>query len=405
MRSFSGFSIVKVFICLVLYSFSSTLHAQKPDYANLEYAKVKGASLKLDLYLPKKMQGKLPLIVWIHGGGWKYGNKSSAFQAARLLLPKGYAVAGINYRLSQDSIFPAQLNDCKAAIRFLRANARKFSIDPERIGVWGSSAGGHLSALLGTTGGVMTSVSGGIMMNIEGSVGGYFDYSSRVQAVCDFYGPTDFLRMDGYHLQPRSNESMLIGGPIRKNIDRCMLANPIRYVSPDDPPFFIAHGTKDPVVPFNQSDILNKALKQAFSKNRKEVVFYPVKDAIHGGKAFDSEVLLKRVVSFFDRNLKEPKLETDPLSENPDRFDLGQNYPNPFNPFTIINYSIQSPGPVNLEVFDCRGREVAHLVKGYAMPGSYSISFNPSKAVRGGIYYYRLTAGKNTMSRKMLLLR
>lgn len=405
MKPLTGFLVQLACICIVMFSCSSTLHAQKPAYANIEYAKVEGGSLRLDIYLPKQPGGKLPLVVWIHGGGWKYGNKSSAIQAAQLLLPKGYAVAGINYRLSQDSVFPAQLNDCKAAIRFLRANARQFNIDPERIGVWGSSAGGHLSALLGTTGGIMTSASGDISMNMEGSVGGYFEYSSRVQAVCDFYGPTDFLRMDGYHLQPRSNEALLIGGPLRRNMDRCILANPIRYVSPDDAPFFIAHGTKDPVVPFSQSELLNKALKQAFSSNRKEVVFYPVKDAIHGGNAFNSEALLKRVVAFFDRNLKIPVLEADKLSGYEDKFYLHQNSPNPFNPFTIINYSLAKPGFVNLEVFDCMGRAVMSLVKRYELPGSYSISFNPSKGIKSGIYYYRLTAGKDIMTRKMLLFK
>lgn len=405
MKPSSGFLKLMACICIYLFSCSSTLQAQKPSYANIEFAKLKGGSLRLDIYLPKNPKGKLPLVVWIHGGGWKYGNKSSAFSAAALLLPKGYAVAGINYRLSQDSVFPAQLNDCKAAIRFLRANAHKYNIDPDRIGVWGSSAGGYLSALLGTTGGIMTSVSGDVAMDIEGVVGGYFEVSSRVQAVCDFYGPTDFLKMDGFHLQPRSNEALLIGGPLRKNADRCILANPIRYVSPDDPPFFIAHGTKDPVVPFNQSELLNKALRQVFAQNRKEVVFYPVKDAIHGGNAFNSDALLKRVVAFFDRNLKSPEMLADKLSEYEYKFYLHQNYPNPFNPFTVINYNLSKPGHVNLQVFDCRGREVAKLVNRFELPGSYSINFNAAKGIKNGIYYYRLTAGKDVMTRKMLLFK
>ncbi|MCU7496484.1 MAG: alpha/beta hydrolase fold domain-containing protein [Ignavibacteria bacterium] len=405
MKPTPGFLFYTICLCIVSFSFGSTIKAQKPDFANVEYAKVNGKSLKLDIYLPKSSKGKIPLVVWIHGGGWKYGNKSSAFTAAALLLSKGYAVAGINYRLSQDSVFPAQLNDCKAAIRFLRANAHRYNFDPEKIGVWGSSAGGHLASLLGTTGGIMTSVSGNIMMNMEGNVGSFFEVSSRVQAVCDFYGPTDFLRMDGYHLSPRSNESLLVGGALKKNPDRCMLANPVRYVSPDDPPFFIAHGTKDPVVPFNQSELLNKALRQAFSGNRKEVVFYPVKDAIHGGNAFNSDALLKRVLAFFERNLKSPSFETEQTEKVLDRFYLHQNYPNPFNPFTVINYSLSSPGFVNLQVFDCRGREVASLVNRFEMPGSYSISFNPSKSVKSGIYYYRLSDGKNIMTRKMLLLK
>lgn len=392
-------------VALIVFCTGSMLLAQRPAFANLEYARVKGGSLRLDIYIPKIRKGRLPLVVWIHGGGWKYGNKSSAASAAALLLPKGYAVAGINYRLSQDSIFPAQLNDCKAAIRWLRANANKFNIDPWRIGVWGSSAGGHLSSLLGTTGGIITSVSGNVAMDIEGSVGSCFDYSSRVQAVCDFYGPTDFLKMEGFHLSPRSNEALLIGGALRKNYDRCMLANPIRYVSPDDPPFFIAHGTNDPVVPFSQSEMLNKALRQAFKENRKEVVFYPIKDAVHGGNAFNSEALLKRVVAFFDRNLKDFSEAQNMPPAISDRFYLQQNYPNPFNPFTIINYCLQDAEFVNLKVFDCKGKEVVMLVNRFQRPGSYSINFNAERGVKSGIYYYRLTAGKNVMTRKMLFLK
>ncbi|MGE5402851.1 MAG: alpha/beta hydrolase fold domain-containing protein [Ignavibacteriales bacterium] len=390
--------------CLALTEISVVM-AQKPSFANIEYARVKGKSLKLDLYLPKNTPDKLPLIVWIHGGGWKGGDKSSANVTVNLMLPKGYAVAGINYRLSQDSIFPAQLNDCKAAIRWLRANAAKYNIDPDRIGVWGSSAGGHLAALLGTTGDIMTSTSGNLTMNIEGYVGGYFEYSSRVQAVCDMYGPTDFLKLDGYHLAPNSSESLLMGGALRTRPDRCWLANPITYISKDDPPFLIIHGTSDPIVPVNQSEMLNKALLAAYYKQKKEVVYYPIKDAIHGGPAFLKDAVLKMVASFFDRNLKNAVIPGNSIAGMPKSVMLHQNYPNPFNPRTVISYYLPVPGQVNLSIFDTRGKEVARLVNRFERPGNYSINFNPSPGTKSGIYYYRLKAGKDTLTRKMLLVK
>src|SRR5262249_38247477 len=130
----------------------------------------------LDLYVPKS-DTPLPLVIWVHGGGWQDGNNP-----AMQLLKSGYAVASINYRLSQHAVFPAQIEDCKAAVRLLRANAKKYNLNPDAFGAWGASAGGHLVALLGTSGEVK---------ELEGEVGESKDTSSRVQAVVDFYGPTD----------------------------------------------------------------------------------------------------------------------------------------------------------------------------------------------------------------------
>ena len=134
---------------------------------------------KLDLYLPEKATGPLPVVVWIHGGGWQAGNKDHC--RALPFVSKGFAAASINYRLSQHAKFPAQIDDCKAAIRWLRAHASQYQLDPNHIGVWGESAGGHLVALLGTTGGKEFSPPG---PNAK--------QSDKVQAVCDWYGPTDF---------------------------------------------------------------------------------------------------------------------------------------------------------------------------------------------------------------------
>lgn len=247
---------------------------------------------KLDLYLPaqKEETAPLPLIVWVHGGAWLGGSKENC-RSARFLR-SGYAAVSINYRLSQHAIFPAQIEDCKAAIRFLRANAEKYNIDPNRIGVWGASAGGHLVALLGTTGDVK-----------EFDKGPNLQFSSRVQAVCDFFGPTDLTKMSAFestmdHDAPDSPESLLVGGPVQENKEACRRANPITYVSKDDPPFLICHGDKDMLVPHNQSELLYDALKKA----GVNVKFHTVKG---GGHGFRNPEVNRMVQEFFDKHLKE----------------------------------------------------------------------------------------------------
>ena len=248
---------------------------------------------KLDLYLPSQNEGSspLPVIVWVHGGAWRMGSKKNC-RSARFLR-HGYAAASINYRLSQHAIFPAQIEDCKAAIRFLRANAGKYNIDPARIGVWGSSAGGHLVALLGTTGDIK-----------EFDKGQNLHVSSRVQAVCDYFGPTDFTKMSNFkstmdHDAPDSPESLLVGGPIQQNKEACRRANPITYISKNDPPFLICHGDKDMLVPHNQSVLLNTAL----IKVGVSVKFHTVKG---GGHGFRDQEVDRMVQEFFDKHLKQP---------------------------------------------------------------------------------------------------
>jgi acetyl esterase/lipase len=249
---------------------------------------------KLDLYLPVQNQeaGPLPLIVWVHGGAWLAGSKENC--PAVRFLRRGYAVSSINYRLSQHAIFPAQIEDCKAAIRFLRANAEKYNIDPNRIGAWGASAGGHLVALLGTAGVVK-----------EFDKGPNLQVSSRVQAVCDFFGPTDLTKMSQFastmdHDAPNSPESLLIGGPVQENKEACRRANPITYVTKDDPPFLICHGDKDMLVPHNQSELLYDALKKA----GVNVKFHTVKGGGHGFRDAEAD---RMVQEFFDKFLKEPQ--------------------------------------------------------------------------------------------------
>jgi acetyl esterase/lipase len=263
---------------------------------NLVYAHAGGKNLLLDLYRPSRQEGAVPLVVWVHGGAFRAGSKEQA-GGAPWLAANGYAVASINYRLSQEAIFPAQIQDCKAAVRWLRANAAAYGLNPARIGAWGSSAGGHLVAMLGTSGGAA---------DLEGD-GGNLKESSRVQAVVDFYGPTDFLKMDAKalaggmkHDPADSPESQLVGGAIQQNPEKVTRANPITYVSKDAPPFLMLHGMLDPLVPVNQSELLFAALKKA----GVEVAFHQIAGAGHGGPEFSTPEVRAMVLSFLDRHLK-----------------------------------------------------------------------------------------------------
>ncbi len=266
--------------------------------ADIQYASTPEKKLLLDVYRPARpSSAKLPLVVWIHGGAWRAGSKNNPTQVVDLSR-RGYVVASISYRLSGDAIFPAQIHDCKAAIRWLRAHAAEYGVDPGRIGVAGSSAGGHLVALLGTSGEVA---------DLEGDVGGNLGVSSRVQAVVDLFGPTDFLQMDAHsinpdflHDAPGSPESALLGGPIQLNPDKAARADPITYATADDPPFLIIHGDLDPLVPYNQSELLQAALASAGVSSK----LYKVVGGRHGsGGEFGTPSLFERIARFFDENL------------------------------------------------------------------------------------------------------
>ena len=264
---------------------------------NLTFATIGAKELRLDLFLPDKQQGKLPVVVWIFGGAWRTNNRLRQEGQAAWLAAKGYAVAAIEYRMSSEAPFPAQVEDCKAAVRWLRANAAKYGLDPSRLAAWGESSGGHLASMLGVTGGVK---------DLEGSSGN-LDQSSRVSAVVDFFGPTDFLQMEKaalpggmQHDSPDSPESLVIGGPIQQNREKVARANPITYVTRECPPFLILHGDRDPLVPYNQSELLFEALKKA----GVDVSFYKVVPAGHGGPQFQTPVTKAMVLAFLDQHLK-----------------------------------------------------------------------------------------------------
>jgi acetyl esterase/lipase len=248
--------------------------AQVEVIVDLVYASPHGRSLLLDLYVPQGISHPLPVIIWLHGGGWRIGNRKLAPDLTRYFAERGFAMASIDYRLSGEATFPAQVYDVKAAIRWLRAVADSYGLDREHIGLWGSSAGGHLAALVALTG-------NGVLDDERGA---YPEQSCCVQAVVDGYGPTDFLQQDEHRdllgapsddpesiqLPPGkrsadrdSFESLLLGAPIQTRPDLVRLANPITYVGPGAPPFLILHGLSDTAVPAHQSILLYEALAAA----------------------------------------------------------------------------------------------------------------------------------------------
>lgn len=258
------------------------------ELLDVAYVKGGGKSQSLDLFVPPNADKPMPLIIWIHGGGWQKGDKAQC--PAKVLTRFGYVVASLNYRLTDEAIFPAQINDCKAAVRWLRAHADEYHIDPDRVGVWGASAGGHLVALLGTAGDAK---------ELEGD-GGNETFSSKVQAVCDFFGPSDLTRVRDEDAAD-SAIPKLLGGSIREHQDKAKQASPITYVTRDDPPFLIMHGTKDPLVQPRQSEWLNDALKKAGVESHLEII----DGAGHGGPEFATLEHRRMILEFFDAHLKQ----------------------------------------------------------------------------------------------------
>ena len=263
---------------------------------DIPYAGTENPRQKLDLYLPKKRNGDkpLPVVVFIHGGGWKGGDKSGGLRNIALYVSSGdYAGVSVGYRLTNEAQWPAQIHDCKAAIRWVRANAKEYGLDAQHIAVWGSSAGGHLVSILGTSGDVK---------ELEGKLGTFADQSSRVQAVINYYGPENFLTMV---TQPSTvdrttsdyPEALLIGGRVQDVPDAAKHASPVTYISKDDPPFLTAHGTKDPLVPFAQATELHETLK-------KVGVSSVLLTMQNGGHGFASKDLDDTVKRFLDKELR-----------------------------------------------------------------------------------------------------
>lgn len=274
---------------LSAFLFSALAAAQTlpvPDLANVVYGTAGGVQLKLDVYSPNpRPAGPLPLVVWIHGGGWQSGSKADCRPALRLL-PAGYAVASLDYRLSSQAILPAQIHDWKGAVRHLRAKAASIGIGTGKIVAWGSSAGGHLAALLATSGGVA---------HPEGTVGGNPGFSSRVKAVAEYFGPAGLPTKGGFHDNAGSAETGLLGCAIPSCPDKAKDASPQHHVTADDAPFSIHQGSQDGNVLPAQSASFDAALRAAGAPSKLWTYY----GSGHGGAAFTSDSAIARVAEFF----------------------------------------------------------------------------------------------------------
>lgn len=260
---------------------------------NIDYVGAGNPRQMLDLYLPSTSGGApRPLVVYIHGGGWESGSKDQAQVLMGLIRGTPCAGASLNYRLTHEAQWPAQIHDCKAAIRWLRAHAKEHNLDPEKISAFGISAGGHLVSMLGVTGGVK---------ELEGSLGEHLDQSSRVTCVLDFCGPSNFLTFGGKGSiidvnDPKGALAKLIGGPLKDHEPQGRNASPVNYITSDDAPFMIIHGDKDNIVPYSQAAEFDTALEAAHIPS----ILITGTD---GGHVFFSQPLIERMRTFNDRHL------------------------------------------------------------------------------------------------------
>lgn len=254
---------------------------------DLVYGTGAGEPLKLDLAMPKGLDKPTPAVIWIHGGAWQGGRKEEFTNLIRDSARKGYVSASINYRLAPKHLFPAQVEDCKCAVRWLRANAAKYHVDPNRIGVVGSSAGAHLAMMLGA----MDSGDG-----LEGE-GGSAEASSRVQVVVSYAGPTNLL--SEFPVVSKPLLATFLGGPANEKQEAARKASPLTYVSAGDPPMLLVQGTKDPLVPHDQAFQMTDALTKAGVPGRVELLI----GEGHGWPK-QHERVMRETFDFLDKTLK-----------------------------------------------------------------------------------------------------
>lgn len=280
----------------------------KNKFLDVPYASLSSAH-RLDIYLPDEGDGPFPVIISIHGGAFMSCDKSDG-QVMPMLegLKRGYAVVAVNYRPSTEAKFPAQIHDVKAAVRWIRAEAARYGFDARRIAAWGGSAGGYLATMLGVTGGVE---------QLEDLSLGNAGKSSDVQCVVDWYGPTDFLKLDDWlaesglaprpgmeHNAPHSPESVLLGEQITKIPDRVQAANPETYITPATPPFFVQHGTTDTIIPVQCS--INLAARLAQVAGSDAVQLELLEGADHIDPQFETADNVQKVLDFLDQHLRRP---------------------------------------------------------------------------------------------------
>jgi len=261
-------------------------------YGNIPYSNDTLSKHLLDIYLPPDAKGNLPLVIFIHGGGWlsndKYADMGYMRKTVSEIVSNGFAMASIDYRFSTQAVFPAQIQDCNRAISFLYDNAQKYGFDKNRFAVMGFSAGGHLATL--------------VALSTNNHVETFFmpgaSKSFTIKAAVDFYGPTELLLFPGSD-DAKSPESTLIGAAPLTRPDLAKAASPVTYADKDDPPFLIIHGEKDELVPIKQSYLLSSWLNVLGIEHELIVV----KDAPHFGPMFDADDIRAKVITFLKKHL------------------------------------------------------------------------------------------------------
>ena len=262
-------------------------------HGNIPYNNDSLAKHLLDIYLPPNTKGKVPLVIFIHGGGWlgndKYADIGYMKTTVAEIVSSGFALASIDYRFATQAIFPAQIQDCNRAISFLVDNADEYALDKDRIAIMGFSAGGHLASLTG--------------LSKNNNVTNFFmpgtNKSFTFKAVIDFYGPAELILFPGAN-DPKSPESLLIGATPLSRPDLAKAASPVTYVDKKDPPFLIIHGEKDDIVSNRHSQLLSSWLNVVEVENELVIV----KDAPHFGEMFDADEVRSSVITFLKDKLK-----------------------------------------------------------------------------------------------------
>jgi acetyl esterase/lipase len=284
------FTTLLIVVCLFVGLPLISAQNQVVSETDVAFGEAGGEKLLLDVYRPQKAEGKRPAVVLVHGGGWRGGDKRGFAWHGQRLAEKGFVAFSVNYRLAPKHTYPAQLDDCQRAVRWVRANATQYGVDPQRIGAVGSSAGGHLVALLGTRD------------TRDKTEDALSKFSSKVQCVVDYFGPTD-LRPNADRL-PAQTVRNFIGKDASEAPELYADASPVTHVSKDDALFLIVHGTNDNTVPMAASEKLLNALKQA----GVDATLLKIEGAGHGFhnqvNTPDAQKAWEAVVEFLMKRLK-----------------------------------------------------------------------------------------------------
>lgn len=285
-------SLAKSWLFTLLFLNALQALAQAPAYQDIIYASPQGMDLGLDIYLPENVSSP-PLVIQVHGGAWRFGTKEGGVPLD--YVNNGYAVASLDFRQSTDAPFPAMVHDIKAAIRFLRANARQYGFDATRIAITGQSSGAHLALEVGVSNG---------HPELEGTLGNHLDTSSDVQAILSYFAASDLTTIlsqstpFGLGVREPALE-LLLGALPEENESLAKLASPFYLVDANDPPLLLLHGDRDPQMPINQT----LQMFGAYKEKGLDVTFDPVHGAVHGGPGFYDEEHLATALDFLNRTI------------------------------------------------------------------------------------------------------